>query len=67
MEITFLSAMGRTIERLKTKKEGLVDLKSQRKLKNIGYFYLKSYKCKNRPYLLANLAILGFKEVPFPC
>ena len=30
MEITFLSAMGRKIERLKTKKEGLVESQSQR-------------------------------------
>ena len=30
MEFTFLSAMGRTIERLEPKKEGLVDSQSQR-------------------------------------
>ena len=65
--------MGRTIERLETKKEGLVEsllTKGKRgsKLRNIGYFALKSYKCKKQAlYLLANLAILGFKEVPFPC
>ena len=69
--------MGRTIERLETKKEGLVvggvtisTTKGKRgsKLRNIGYFALKSYKCKKQAlYLLANLAILGFKEVPYPC
>ena len=36
MEFTFLSAMGRTIERLKTKKEALVDSQSQQQKVRVG-------------------------------